>query len=314
MAKSKYAPALFEVMKGRHEAKPSAGVALPKWWKSAPDKPQQPPEPPPAADPEEPVSNDGPGEPADSPAVLPMPPVVSAPVPAPVVEAPVRHELPDPETRPYAQMRDGRVELSLTPVQAAVAAGIVVIVILSSYLMGRHRGEVLVAQVAAVRTEDPLASAMNQPVNPKVLDVQPAVSSPPVRQAPQPSGQQARAAAVTPRVPPPLPNPNTEQPPARDVAQTFVVIETFKAEDKASAEFAQKWLEAKQISTRIDHKAGRWRLVSAAGFAAGEEQKLQQYVESVKALGRECGRDMGRAKLSIYRFSSPGKTTGRDVE
>ncbi len=314
MAKSKYAPALFEVIQNRSASK-SSGLPVPKWWKSgtAAQEDQSPAQ-------EQPEEAPAPPEPAvqrEPQVVRPEPAPVRVAVPPRIVPA-SPPEAPDgvPERAPFFRLNSGRVELSMTPTNAAVIIGTTLLLVIGFYYVGQNRGRAaLAAADLAAKKADPLAEALNKPANPAALKVAapaPRTSTPPRPAVNPPAPRQASTPQT--RVPPALPTPPTETATPRGASDTYIVLETFGADDGPSAEFAQKWLAARQLGTVLEKKGSRWRLVSTVGFAPGEEQKLQQYIETVKTVGRECARDMGRAKLQVYLFTSPGKISGRELE
>ena len=94
-----------------------------------------------------------------------------------------------------------------------------------------------------------------------------------------------------------------------------MVLETFKASDKASAEFAQKWLASnKKIRTSVESRGEHVVLVSDESFdfgKPGDEQKAKQYLENIKSLGKTIGKEMARAGLHNYVFSSPALRTDK---
>jgi hypothetical protein len=330
MAKSKYAPALFEVIGTRQEAKTSGTLQIPKWWKSksgqqpATDAPEQVASPEAAA--AQPAEVADSSQPTGAPVDATVDGVPSAASPSSTETAQPRfwwrrdaNNVAEPEApAPLLRSEGGRVVLSFTPVHATVACGVILLALFTCYQFGRLTRPA--APVAVASVADDLEKTLQQPPNPAVLNVRP--STPTASRQPSRSAARATDAAAKP-VAAAAPKPTPEaanvaavpaaavgETPRRSASLTYVVLETFSPEDKASAEFAQKWLDAKGVATRVEQRGSRWRLVSAEGFdcsQAAEEQRCMQYCEQAKTLGKACSTELRRAKLSIYNLSKPLK-------
>lgn len=332
MAKSKYAPALFEVI--TKDEKPSGKLPLPKWWrnKTAPTssgeaqqsaQPSTPP-PQPAVD----SSASPASEAVPSPSVAAPQPELSAPAPPPAaLQAPVPASPPttgtridadiDEERPPIARVREGRFELSLNATNAAIVGGALLIGLFLAYQMGRGIGRPAAPATAVVKNTDELDTVRNSPATPAVLDVPtpgerrslrsgtgssavlsadtakpPAKASPPAKPAPPPAPTVA-AANRSVQVPPPAPT----TPGQRVSGLTYVILETFDRSHRAEAEQIQRWLQEKYgVSTTIEPSGERFQLVSTQGFDynnSTEKAKFDEFCQFVKGLGKQYKAEFG---------------------
>lgn len=353
MAKSKYAPALFEVIHSGQDAKDGGKLPVPKWWKRGTDatvakapesgvgatstaasggppavtESQSAPVAETAAPPETMVSP----ETVDTPVVetaartmaTPAPRVTATPT-APrstglfnFGQSSVRSAEPVEEdvAPPVVQMDSGRVILSLNPVNAALVAGALLIVVFSSYLLGQRYGG-SPQQTAQTKPPDEVEKALNSPPDPKSLtphptekrtrtprrETTPANVTNPV--TPKPATPDK---PVTPVVPPAS---NETVSGGRAAGAHYVVLETFKETDRQAAEFARDWLAAnRDIKTTVEVRGGRVILASVDTFdyaKPGEEAKARQYIESIKKIGKVVGNEMSKAGHPKYVFAQPG--------
>ncbi len=348
MPKSKYAPALFEVIRGQQEAKPPSKLALPKWWRSGRnDAREVDREESPAMMPadtsemeETPVSEGAAtfslrrGTAVLKPEV-PEPPVVRGLVPLdhdsqaghPPTNVHTASErwgggdADDFTPRRILKVDAGRIALSLNARQAALIGGVLVLAIFVSFEVGHLFGRSSSAPATVAKASgDEVEQALRQPPNPSVLKPQPPAKLPrpsglkePARSPEAAAKNSAQKASVVQPTPAAQQKPMApvEVQPAKPAGPlTYVVLETFDASHKGSAEFAQQWLQKKNVATTLEKKGNRWRLVSAQGFdfsSPDGSQKTQQYVEEVKSFGTTINKDLIRAGLPNYVFSSPAK-------
>ncbi len=313
MARSKYAPALFEVINARQDAKSGTRLSLPKWWKR-----EGQPDAPPAEETPAPAEETPPGvppEPMDEapepgPAALAATPSAAPASPPALPAAPVREAARPPmaledeglDAPPIVQLRAGRLALSLNPVSAAVMAGVVLIALFTSYQLGRSSGFTAGSRTAAApASQDEMDRLLNGPAKPEVIkNVAPqprprsTVSQTPARPAAGP----APTAAVK--------NPPAAAPPVvapKPAGGRHVLIESFKADHGQSAEFAQTWLAEKGYQTRLEKREDAWRLYSQESFE--DDAQAGRYVEAMRQIGPQLNSALSKAKLPNYRLTSP---------
>lgn len=336
MAKSKYAPALFEVISSKDE-KPSGKLSLPKWWRSKPTAASEsqpaaglqenPSSPAPAA----PYGEDQPAQPVDGPAdaspadpqlnlaMAPatVPEVQPAPVPARPSSISASELTDDPP--PIFRVRDGRFELSLNTTNLAVATGILVICLFFAYQVGRGLGgSPSVGSEVAKKTDD-LDAVRKGPATPAVLNIP--APSPAESRSGRSSAQAAspgtavkpRAVAPPPAAPRSANTPAQVAPPAAPAAAptpgqripglTYVILETLDRKDRAEAEQLQQWLKSKNIETTIEPLGERLQLVSTQGFDynnSTDRLKYEEFREIIKGLGKNYKAEFGsKARYSM---------------
>jgi len=316
MAKSKYAPALFEVIRDNKDAKPSGKLAVPKWWKgdkspavhdASAEKPQQATPPGPRL-----LRPDVVGEKAAS---------TTEPASPSTWRGRARSEEKDPsrlenvgcEYPPVIRMNDGRIELSLNLVSAAVVLGVLVLTLFTTFELGRKVASPVTPTAQASRTPDSadtIKAALKLPPNANVLSIGGATAL----RAERAAGSQSRGKTNVkkwgwqPAVGQPLPSPATllQEPVQRVSGLNYVILDQFKPDHKNAAEFAQKWLAEKYgIRTTLERsKTGRdWRLVSVEGF--GQSAEYLPYCEKIRSLGKDLKRTLIEARLPVYGFTAP---------
>lgn len=290
MAKSKYAPALFEKLQQKSEPRHRTGLALPRWWKNLgrggasaqtakPDKGAAPSAPPLELE-------------SDRPHASAVAPSVSAPLfePAQPVSDGVGIES-EPELMraaeapaagldnvsavvrsvgPLVRYAEGRFQVSLNPVGAVILMGGLLLALFVSYQLGKHAApsdaQVAVVpatpglepgmDVNAVRRRDAGLSAHAEPRGSETPPV-------PVRSTPltlEPKPVPALPSAVN-KAEITLPEAPAVVASARVPGLNYIVVERFQIrppvvktmeEAKEQAEKAQKWLaERYQLETTI---------------------------------------------------------------
>ena len=121
MSKSKYAPALFEVIDSGKDSTSRGKLAVPEWMKSSqPAKPVE--EPPPAEE----TSMQEPAEESDLPDIRSSSNAVVETPPITIIDEP--HSI--------LRLRQGRVEISLNPVSSFVVACVLVLLLVQSPFRG----------------------------------------------------------------------------------------------------------------------------------------------------------------------------------
>lgn len=217
---------------------------------------------------------------------------------------------------PVVRIRDGRVELSLTPVNAAIASLVVLLALFTSYLLGQNMGSGTAADrnVADGASDgDRIAEALNQPPDADVLDLQEGtlIQKRNVRGATPPNVSRAN---VEPKVDPSAraADPGETADRAADPASSsinYVVIQSFKKDDRDAAKHVQKWLaEVYGLDTQLDRSGDWWRLSTAKGFdfaRPGHKEACAQFIAEIQSLGSACAKELTRHGLSVYTLSEP---------
>ncbi len=323
MPKSKYAPALFEVIRNRQETRPGGGLPLPRWWRSTPSAPQEqeasaPAESPPSCPPQ-PVS------PQESPAAPPGEAVVE-PVGAAALHAeafrpaaPAGGDESVPR-RPW-RLEGDRLEIRLRPMVVVVVAGALLVSWVVAYQLGRGTRPATGAAAGGGGEEivsDPIQEAMLRPPDPTVLNVSgPPRSRPRAGGEPQaavdakaPSGQAGGEAGAKAGVVPVAGEPAAQRTEPAAANLNRVLIQVFAPEHKAAAEHVQRWLETSySVRTELIRKSkGDWWLATTDGFdfsQPGDKELCEKFISDIKSLGRECGRELARAGLPVYNLTGP---------
>ncbi|MBN1492282.1 MAG: hypothetical protein JXA69_20380 [Phycisphaerae bacterium] len=292
MAKSKHAPALFEVLRKQGESR-RAVVPIPRWWKNLSQRPRTSE---PAADSPEPEVEAPP-----PPAVKPVRPAVDdrpAGREIPVEAAPVPRLGGSPE---IVRFTDGRLELSLNPVWVAVFVGVMILTLICSYELGRRAGAepVSVAGLEAGPGLDPeldVARIREGTPDPGVLDLAGTQRGGQVPVRATVSGSPQPTSPVTPQ---PTPRVEPTQAPANAVRQkglNYIVVERFhtglpavKTMDDArrDAEEAQQWLDRRGLPTLVEEIRNGYQLVTARGFKyPGERELCEKLQDTIIGYGR----------------------------
>jgi len=295
VAKSKYAPALFEVIEARKGTQGSSRLAIPRWWKS-----------------KQGAKLAGGEEPGPSPTNVPEAPKVPAPPgaePARDLASPLAESAPPAEERPapppLLRVRAGRVELSLNPVSVAVAVGGLLLALLLSYQLGRAFGSSAPPPLEAnlgSQGADEVEEALRQRPDPDYLDVGGQPRTP----------DRSTSAGQTPAGPDPAPSIPLPSIAAgaskRAPGLNYVILETFRPEHKNAAEYAQQLLARHNLQTTLEPRGNAWQLVSAQGFDyrdPAQKTRCQRYLETVISLGSMCSKELTKADLPVYTFAGP---------
>ncbi len=315
MAKSKYAPALFEVINSEKGPEKAGKLSLPKWWrggeKTAPGQPR----------PSEPLTAGSEAVDAQEPPAVRAQPVAARPEPAAAPAAPPARparEEPSIETARYREplgerlaigsivrAQNGRIVLSLNPVSATVVGGVLLLALFTAYQLGAFMdsGPTPTPTNAGDASLQAMVGGEAKPSVLKPADAAPKPAKP-VRDT---------RAADKPADPRPL-APLAAGVPTGQAAELkpglhYVVFDTYSAADGDAAQHVQAWLaEAYGIKTVLKTRSGNFELLSADGFDyadSGQKEQAAKLVERVKGLGNECRQELSKARLPVYRFSSP---------
>jgi hypothetical protein len=297
VAKSKYAPALFEVM---NRQKNTGKLGVPKWWKGGPPG-QQP-------DGGEPDPGDAGTAPQPDPSGVSASPAQAAPttmadaipsrIPAdePESDSPgkavaLEQSWPPSSRLPDFRMESGRLQLTMSPIHAAAICGALLIAFIAAYQVGKGFSG------SGADKKDAGLAMLNGKPNPSVLD-KPAGGSdtPPSRAAIRAPGPGAQLPAEAPPAPP-------EQEVLK-VGSHYVLFDTYPRDHLASAEFVQKWLASTHnIRTVLRERKGRYWLVGVD--VSGDKATCDRYAEKIKALGQECSKALINADLPVYALKDP---------
>jgi len=295
MSKSKHAPALFELIDSRSTRKGSDKLAVPKWFKRSETQP---------APPEESTGTDPTSEStASAPAVRSSAAGTGAPFHS--VARSAEHTTGQADRTPVFQLENGRLVLSLNPINASIAGGIILLVILSSFLIGQSTGSGG-GDIQAPAAVDDIQQALKKPAKPDLLKV--GGNPPPDSRSGSTKDQPAQTAGQTQEKPTPRPE-RSAGPPEREPGINYVVIESFKQEHKKSAEHVKQWLQENYgLETTLERSGDYWRLVTVLGFdyrEAGQKEACQKFLDDLKALGDTCARELSGKGLAVYRLSGP---------
>lgn len=313
MAKSKYAPALFEMMsKQKQPPARRSGLPLPRWWKDAGKaeapgstvsvpKPQTPAEPPDHQTTGGPIATVTAASPVATPVVAESQLHVSQEI------APARRYTLGSPGRNMASVSDGRFELSLNWIGLVAVAGCVLLAMFCSYQLGRRAGlaggSAVLGAGAAVRDPslDEVAAVREGPPDPSVVNLgsPDAVPSVPPRtaaaregQAPGPERKSSASAGAGGGVL----NPDT-----RVKGLNYIVVERFRVtgkvknldEARADVMAAQKWLRERcNLPTAIYECADGYELWTTQGFKLPEQKReLDELAERIRSYGRQYAKE-----------------------
>ena len=300
MPKSKRAPALFELIPTRANGKAEDKLALPKWFKTAPAAQERPRA--------EGVSSARVGAAADA----------SSRSAAPVKEAkasppaPPAKPAPDGGDSRAVRIRSGRLELSLNPANAVVVGGVLVLVLVFTYLLGQaaaSRSKPTIQLAGGPAAVDDVRHTLHQPASGQGVE--------PIRVTPlmgtrSGAAPEAKPSAGTGEVKSdPAAGGRASDGPVGAGGPNRIVIESFKAaeEDIKAARHVRDWLathyglraELRQFGDRI------W-LVTQDGFdleQPGQKEAMHKMIEDLKSLGGACARELAGQKLPVYRLAGP---------
>ncbi|MBP7934603.1 MAG: hypothetical protein KA354_08160 [Phycisphaerae bacterium] len=301
MAKSKYAPALFEVINSQR--KDRERLAVPKWFKRAQMAAQV-------------VSERSSAETDRSTATLGP---EGGNIPKPGEGRPTPHTAADGAASgvatserptiawrgklPLIQLSADGVAMFFNPMNVAVTAGVLVLALFVSFLAGMA---VQSRSTSVPLDPNGIEALQSQPRTPGVLGGLDASSKNPSKSLAErsptsaPSGGEPRGPAGA---------AGAADLSRHEAGVNIILIETFKPDDKKSGEFVQSWLASEYgLDTRLDKSSKGWRLLTTKGFdyrEANAEKAAREFCESVKGVGEQCAKELSRKKLPVYRLNSP---------
>ncbi len=239
--------------------------------------------------------------PPTAPAQPPPPASTAAPPPRAPSPAPAP-SLPDAAARPViARAAGGRIQLSLTRPQAAIAVAGVLVLLGAAFIVGRRSAE---PPVPGAPTIEDIFAGTTAPETP-----------PPVVSAPTPGQGRGPGAVATPAAPLSEPAPTAPVPvregtprpkPADDFVLTpgayYVVVQHFRLRDGERAAAAQDFLRSKGVECVIRTGADL-QLVATGRFES--EQQAETLRTRIVELGKEYreaggGYDFASAKARKF--------------
>lgn len=296
MAKSKYAPALFEVINSQR--KESERLAVPKWFKRAQMAAHGVTE---RSGPEtgrsEAHGHEG-GEVAKPAAGGSLAAGESADESSQGTDSP-RPTVAWHGKLPLVHLGSDGVAMFFNPMNVAVTAGVLVLALFVSFLAGmavQSRSKPVAADPNGIE------ALQGQPKTPGVLgtaDGSARSAAKPITDRPSTS-----APASDPRG-----SGSTADASRHEAGVNLVLIETFGLDHKKSAEAVKEWLESEyDLETRLERSTKGWRLLTVKGFDYREpnaEQLARQFCDQLKEAGDQCAKDLAKKKLPVYRLNSP---------
>ena len=277
VARRKDSTALYEVISNRADETEAAKLKVPGWWRSKAATPSR-----------------------RSSSVKPKPEPAPRPQPRPV--STTDEDVAD--RPPFMQVREGRVELSLSPVSVAIVVGVVFLAVFTSYQLGSGFQSAAPMVPLAGMDSDQTADAGQRTARASTAD-----AAPPRLSGLKPTGSRKK-------VEPPGNVPLTGLPalselePARRVAgQNYVILESFQVADRDDAVHAQGWFaESQGIRTTLEKSGQWWQLISTEGFdysKAGEKSRCTRFCETIQKLGQAYKREFAGRYRIRYGFQSP---------
>lgn len=259
-------PALFELMRKQH---PTEGDAV---QTPAPDAAHQPCEPPMA---------DSPG------------------VPEGRAETAGAKESPS-EPIPLLELEGEHLRISLTSVTAAVALGLLLVLLVVAYEIGHRAGRELgfgEGQTSfEARTASEIEAARSRPPEPELLsglEPTPVIESPGETHDGAPMLTDAYGAPFV-RVP----------------GDTYVVVQEFRADGWEDARHAQEFLRLREVNTALlAGPAGTCRLLTTQGYNyrdPAQKERGQELLKRIHTIGQEYRSAGGRYGLEGYPMTYTG--------
>lgn len=351
MAKSKYAPALFEKLQQKCEVRRHTGIPLPRWWKGlhgegAAERPSEPADRPASSPPPAPAQE------PESPAALTVSPSIGEAVEA-VSAAPSAE--PERTLAPAGPIAPGgvlgvirsvrslvrfdgrRFDFSLNPIGVVILAGGLLLVLFGSYQLGKRSApsRLPVADASAMPGQDaaldvPVARSGNPDSSVAVSSGGTESSAPPV-----PGRSVARVAEPATASPSAAKKAEIELPSAPSAVATarvpglnYIVVERFQIrppavktveEAKAQAEKAQKWLaEHGGLPTAFYPMSNGkgYELWTVQGFKHPEQTpQREELADKIRSLGKVYAKE-GRYLFGceVRKYQGPAEGRGRSRE
>lgn len=299
MAKSKYAPALFEVINSQRKERER--LAVPKWFKRAQMASQGVGERSAASAAETRHPNGVAGHEDEAIAKPLNEPTGTDEGTAGGSSASTGSDRPAIAWRgklPLVQFSADGVAMFFNPMNVAVTVGVLLLALFVSFLAGMA---VQSRSRAAIPDPNGTDALLNQPATPGVLGA-------------SDGGARSTTKTLSDRPPTSAPSGEARAGAAsdgsrREAGVNLILIETFGSEHKKSAEAVQEWFASEYgLETRLERSAKGWRLLTVKGFDYREpaaEQAARAFCEQVKEQGEQCARELARKRLPVYRLNSP---------
>jgi len=352
VAKSKYAPALFEKLQQQKEQQRRTGISLPKWWRNAGGARRS--EPPAvettearqlAASPAATAPGASPAASAaakviESRAVADEPAASTAPaertaMPSPVPSADQAQGVKRIVQRLREILRfDGRrFEITLSPVAAIVLAGSLLLALVAAYQLGKRTGSSV--RPVAEQVKPGLEAGLDVPVagqgeaaargTGSVGEMESAPPPVPVRSTPpaeQPAAPIAenKAEVSLPAAPPAVAA-------ARVAGLNYIIVERFHTglpqvkvvqDARRHAEQAQKWLAERGLQTAIYPMSNGkgYELWTAQGFKYPEQTaQCEELADKIRSYGKLYAKDghyLFGCEIRKYQGSADGRGRSRE--
>jgi hypothetical protein len=190
------------------------------------------------------------------------------------------HSMPPP-TQPAMRIDRDRqlLHFSISTATAIIVAFAVVVLLVISFLIGKHVGQRSSA-MEAITTDDLLKS----PANPQVMQVQPGVTGPPEHTAQQPQSTQ------------------------REPGLNYVIMQSYPPDMRSSAIEAQTALLRHGITCTIEPAPsalgapkGWISVVGVTGFKSRSTEEFKNYVRSISAANDELPGKFKKLKPMAYK-------------
>jgi hypothetical protein len=201
------------------------------------------------------------------------------------------------------RIRGGRVELSLSPVSAAIVVGVAFLAVFTSYQLGSGlQPAAPVGPLAGTGSDQPVDAGERVSRTGTTDAAPPRLSS--VKTTTPRKVERRRNVPLTK-----LPALSNLEPARRVAGLNYVILESFQVAHRDDAVHAQDWFAQTQgIRTTLEKSGQRWLLIGTEGFdygKAGEKARCQRYCETIKALGKAYRREFAGQYTIRYFFQSP---------
>jgi len=353
VAKSKYAPALFEKLQQQKEQRRRTGISLPKWWRNAggarhsgsptveTTEARQWPASPAAA---------APGSSPDASAVAKVTESRAVADEAAAPSAPAAERTVMPSTVPSADQAQGvkrivqrlrevlrfdgrRFEIELSPVGAVVLAAGVLLALIAAYQLGKRTGSSI--PPVAEQVKPGLEAGFDVPVagpgeaaargTGNVGEMESAPPPVPVRSTPLTEQPAAPIAANKAEVSLPAAPPAVAA--ARVAGLNYIIVERFHTglpqvkvvqDARRHAEQAQKWLAERGLQTAIYPMTNGkgYELWTVQGFKYPEQTaQCEELADKIRSYGKLYAKD-GHYLFGceIRKYQSSAEGRGRSRE
>lgn len=274
MAKSKYSPALFELIdKGDRRHRPNP-LAVPKWFGRKP-----------AAEPPAPAAGR-----ADE---------TDAAASAAAERLTLVH--PADEENAFCTIQLGDRGVGLNQVSTIVVGCLALLLLVGAFALGRMTaGDSGAVANAGI---DDVTKALQGPADPDALKVG--------RSSTGASRSTAKdSSAPTGAKPGEADKAMTDAPTAnREPGVNYVVIETFRTDHRKSGEVVRDWIKKEYgLDATLERVGDRLGLVTTLGFdykEPGQKERCEDFLKQVKELSEDAAKELSAKGLPVYRLLSP---------